>query len=155
LLGQRTFGADAPAAIDLAERVTALAALPRRIAAAADDADETSALIEALTPLLPLLGMRYAGALPDIPERWGEAFLEARKPLARWLEEALDIRVIAPARADRFDAATMEAAETRRTVHAAENDTVMRVDRVGLARRGEALVRAIVVRYAAEGAAQS
>ena len=151
MLTQRTFGSDVPAVSALASRITAVIDLPARITDGTADASARTILIDALTPLLPLLALRYADGLPDIPESWGRVFLDARDPLSAWLKESLDISPLVPVRGSRFDSETMEAIETRRTVHANENETVSRVERVGLIWRGRPLMRAQIVRYASEG----
>lgn len=152
MLRQRTFGCKLSAVSALAERVFALTDLPTRIAT--EPAEEARVLLTAsLQPLLPLLGLRYEDGLPDIPAEWGVAFLEVQKPLSAWLAAKLGLSVVAPARGDDFDARTMEALETRRTVHAKENETVAKMERIGVVWRERPLILAQVVRYTTGGMA--
>lgn len=150
MLGQRMFGCDLPVVSDFARRILALSDLPGRITATSES-EAQNLLTETMTPLLPLLGLRYSGGLSGIPEAWGAIFLDVRDPLIEWLNGTLNLFTLVPVRGARFDTSTMEAIETRRTVHAAENETVARFERVGLMWRERPLLRAQVVRYAAEG----
>ncbi|MCW3096377.1 MAG: hypothetical protein JWL77_1995 [Chthonomonadaceae bacterium] len=152
MLSQRTYGCDLPAVSRLAEQLFALKALPARITTLPDE-EACTLLTGALQPLLPLLGLRYADGLPDIPETWGAVFLEARQPLLEWLEKRMGLVLVAPARGDDFDARTMEALETRRTVHAKEDETVAKLERIGIVWRARPLIRAQVVRYTTGGIA--
>jgi molecular chaperone GrpE (heat shock protein) len=152
MLSQRTFGCDLPAVSRLAEQLFALKALPTRIMTLPDE-EACGLLTGTLQPLLPLLGLRYADGLPDIPETWGTVFLEARQPLLEWLEKRLGLVLVAPARGEDFDARTMEALETRRTVHAKEDETVAKLERIGVVWRERPLIRAQVVRYTTGGIA--
>lgn len=152
MLSQRTFGCELPAVSRLAEQVIALKDLPARIATEPEEA-ACILLTRALEPLLPLLGQRYADGLPDIPETWGAIFLEARQPLLEWLGTSMELALVAPARGDGFDARTMEALETRRTVHAKEDETVAKLERIGVVWRARPLIRAQVVRYTTGGIA--
>ena len=151
MLGQRTFGCELPAVSAFADQITALSKLPGRIAGEIAENEARAIVTDAMRPLLPLLGLRYADGLPGIPETWGAVFLDVREPLSAWLKETLELCALVPVRGARFDPQTMEAVETRRTVHANENETVSRVERVGLIWRGRPLMRAEVVRYASEG----
>jgi hypothetical protein len=152
MLSQRTYGCELPAVSRLAEKVFLLKDLPARIA---NESEEAACIVltDTLIPLLPLLGLRYADGLPDIPETWGAVFLEARQPLLDWLGTRLGLALVAPARGDAFDARTMEALETRRTVHAKEDETVARLERIGVVWRARPLIRAQVVRYTTGGIA--
>lgn len=152
MLSQRTFGCRLPAVSALAERVFALQDLPARIAAE-PVAEACALLTERLQPLLPLLGLRYEDGLPDIPSEWGAVFLEVQKPLLAWLAETLGLSVAAPLRGDGFDARTMQALETRRTVHAKENETVAKLERIGIVWRERPLILAQVARYTTGGIA--
>ena len=112
MLGQRTFGCEHPVVTSLAEQVSALSGLPARLR---DETTEEAAgklLTDALQPLLPLLGLRYADGLPGVPEAWGGVFLEVRDPLLAWLSERLGVTVVAPMRGEAFDPRTMEVTET-------------------------------------------
>ena len=151
MLSQRTFGCDLPAVSSLAEQVVALNDLPTRLTGAAAEEAARKVLTDALQPLLPLLGLRYADGLPDIPEAWGAAFLEVREPLLAWLAERIGLALVSPARGEGFEPQTMEALETRRTVHANEDETVAKLERIGLLWRGRPLIRAQVVRYSIGG----
>jgi len=97
MLGQRTYGCDVPEVTELADRIVALKSLPRKIEGNMPDAEASALLASAIKPLLPLLGLRYAGGLPGIPESWGSVFLEVREPLEAWLLKTLDMRIVAPA----------------------------------------------------------
>jgi hypothetical protein len=152
ILHQRTFGCELPAVSLLTEQVFALKDLPTRIANGSEE-EGCALLTQALMPLLPLLGMRYEDGLPGIPEAWGTVFLEARQPLLMWLEARMELSPVAPARGDGFDAHTMEALETRRTVHAKEDETVSKLERIGMVWRARPLFRAQVVRYTTGGSA--
>ena len=152
LLSQRTFGCEVPAVSRLMEQLLALKDLPVRIASVPEEA-AAALLTDTLLPLLPLLGLRYADSLPGIPENWGAVFLEARPPLLEWLEKRMELRLVAPARGDGFDARTMDAVETRRTVHEKENETVAKLERIGVVWRTRALIPAQVVRYTTGGVA--
>jgi len=152
LLSQRTFGCEIPAVSRLMEQLLALKDLPVRIASVSEEA-VAALLTDTLLPLLPLLGLRYADSLSDIPENWGTVFLEARPPLLEWLEKRMELRLVAPARGDGFDARTMEAVETRRTVHEKENETVAKLERIGVVWRARPLIPAQVVRYTTGGVA--
>ncbi len=151
MLGQRTFACDLPTVTEFTERLSGLGALPEQIAGALPNEEARTKLIGAIEPLLPLLGLRYADGLAGIPETWGAVFLEVRDPLLAWLQETMNVQALVPIRGARFDPRTMEAVETRRTVHSTENETVARVERVGVVWQGETLLRAQVVRYASEG----
>ena len=152
ILHQRTFGCELPAVSLLTEQVFALKDLPARIAKGSEE-EGCVLLVQALTPLLPLLGMRYEDGLSGIPEAWGAVFLEARQPLLTWLQARMELSPVAPARGDGFDARTMEAVETRRTVHAKEDETVSKLERIGMIWRARPLFRAQVVRYTTGGGA--
>ena len=152
MLSQRTFGCEIPAVPRLMAQLLALKDLPARIASVSEEA-ATTLLRDTLLPLLPLLGLRYADSLPDIPETWGAVFLEARLPLLEWLEKRMELRLVAPARGDGFDARAMEAVETRRTVHEKENETVAKLERIGVVWRARPLIPAQVVRYTTGGIA--
>lgn len=148
ILNQNLYGCDLPAVgrlLDQLQAVVQFASVPQFL----NDAAARENLVELAEPLLPLLGMRYADALTGIPENWGAPLLDARAPILLWLRETLSLELVNPLRADRFDDEYMETAETRRTVHANENETVARVERVGLSCSGSPLIRARVVRYAA------
>jgi molecular chaperone GrpE (heat shock protein) len=147
MLRQRTFGCNVPAVVSLSNKVLELSDLPERDGG--QPAEKT--MIEALEPLLPLLGLKYSGGLPDVPEKWGETLMEARDSLLAWLKEKASVSLISPFRGAAYDPETMETVETRRTVHASEHETVAKVERVGLMWRDRPLVRAQVVRYASEG----
>ncbi len=153
MLSQRTFGCKLPAVSLLAERVFALKELPAQIAALSEEEASSLLLQNALQPLLPLLGMRYEDGLPDISADWGAAFLEVQKPLLAWLTGTLGLTLVAPLRGDRFDARTMEALETRRTVHAKEDETVAKLERIGVVWHERPLILAQVVRYNIGGSA--
>jgi hypothetical protein len=152
MLSQRTFGCDLPVVTSLTAQVIALKDLPVRLTAAPAETEARTLLIDALQPLLPLLGLRYADGLPDIPEVWGAAFLDVREPLLAWLADKIALSLVAPARGDSFDPQTMEALETRRTVHAKEDETVAKLERIGLLWRERPVIRAQVVRYSIGGA---
>lgn len=152
MLSQRTFGCEIPAVSLLAEQLFALKELPVRIATESEE-EVCRLLTSALTPLLPLLGLRYEDGLPGIPAAWGAVFLEARQPLLAWMEARMALSLVAPARGDAFDARTMEALETRRTVHAKEDETVAKLERIGVVWRAHPLFRAQVVRYTTGGSA--
>ncbi len=152
MLSQRTFGCDLPVVASLTAQVIALKDLPVRLAAVPAETEARKLLSDALQPLLPLLGLRYADGLSDIPEVWGAAFLDVREPLLAWLADKIAISLVAPARGDRFDPQTMEALETRRTVHAKEDETVAKLERIGLLWRERPVIRAQVVRYSIGGA---
>ena len=151
ILGQRTFGCDLPEVLSLVDHVNALNDLPGRISQETSEEASCRIVLEALAPLLPMLGLRYADGLPGVPEAWGVVFLEVREPLLAWLAESLDVLPLAPVRGNAFDPRTMEATETRRTVHASEDETVAKLERIGVSRHGRPLIRAQVVRYAAGG----
>ncbi len=150
ILGQRTFGWDLPAITSLVDKVFALNDLPAQLMLEPPEA-AGKLLNDALQPLLPLLGMRYADGIPGIPEEQGKVLLDVREPLLAWLTERMRVLPIAPVRGEAFDPQTMEEVETRRTVHAHEDKTVAKLERIGLSWRDSPLIRAQVVRYAVEG----
>jgi molecular chaperone GrpE (heat shock protein) len=152
MLVQRTHGCESQPALRIVYQIVKLVNLPGQLGRDSTVDAVVAALTEALVPLLPLLGLRYADGLPGVDAPWGAVLLEARDPLISWLRDNPQVNVIAPIRGQKFDPQTMEAIETRRTVHESENDTVSRVDHVGLQWRDRTLVRAGVVRYVIEGA---
>jgi len=152
MLIQRTHGCDSQPVLRFVYQIVKLVNLPAQLGRERTAETIAAALTETLLPLLPLLGMRYADALPEVDTQWGAVLLEVRDPLISWLSEKPQVTVLAPVRGQKFDPQTMEAIETRRTVHESENETVSRVDGIGLIWRDLPLVRARVVRYATEGA---
>lgn len=147
MLGQRTFGCDIPAVSLLAEQVFALNDLPARLVVETEEDAKCQLLVDVLQPMLPLLGLRYADALPSIPVQWGRVFLDVREPLLAWLSEKIGLLLIAPSRGAGFNPKVMVAIETRRTVHANEDETVAKLERIGLLWRNHPLIPAQVVRY--------
>jgi molecular chaperone GrpE (heat shock protein) len=152
MLVQRTHGCESQPVLRYVYQIVKLVNLPGELSKCGSAESAAAALTDALSPLVRLLGLRYADGLPEIDAQWGAVLLEARDPLISWLRENPQVSVVAPVRGQKFDPQTMEAIETRRTVHESENETVSRVESIGLTWRDRPLIRARVVRYAIEEA---
>jgi molecular chaperone GrpE (heat shock protein) len=107
-------------------------------------------LAERLALLLPLFGARHVESQFALPPPWGEVLTEARNGMLDWLRSVAGIELVAPSPGEPFDAATMQAVGVRRTAHPHENNTIARVEQVGLRRGAMPLFRAQVVRYELE-----
>jgi hypothetical protein len=124
-------------------------AFQQAVTAVTQGASDT-VLAERLAPLLPLLGARHIESQFALLPPWGEIFTEARDGMLSWLRAAAGVELVAPSPGEPFDAATMQAVGVRRTAHAHENNTIARVEQVGLRRSETSLFRAQVVRYELE-----
>jgi hypothetical protein len=110
-------------------------------------ADE--ALRGVVAPLLSALGPARAVTLEGAPEPWKQAWESALPQLAPWLETRGGISLVAPEERAPFLAEQMEATDSRRTAHPHEDNTVARLERVGMLRQGRVLHPARVIRYEA------
>jgi len=151
---QPTSGSDLPALVRIVRAAAELASLTEVYDRCETLEQLESSLLGPLSILRPILGMRYPDGLESVPAvPWGEALLAVRDPLKLWLSERLQLECTSPQRGDPFNAGTMRAVDTRKTVHAPEIDTVARLEAIGLksVRFGGMVVLADVIRYTAGG----
>jgi molecular chaperone GrpE (heat shock protein) len=107
------------------------------------------ALGSVIAPLLTALGPARGVTLEGAPEPWRQAWESALPQLAPWLETRGGLSLVAPEERAPFLAEQMEATDSRRTAHPHEDNTVARLERVGMLRQGRVLHPARVIRYEA------
>jgi hypothetical protein len=85
--------------------------------------------------------------LEGAPESWREAWETALPELPAWLAQRAQLELVAPEERAPFVPERMEATESRRTAHPHEQNTVARLEQVGMLREGRVLFPARVIRY--------
>ncbi len=152
LIAQRLHACTEPAAAAVLEKFLRLVTVVNgTLLTDASAEDLNTRLIQTIEPLLPVLTMRYADALPGVSQEWGIAFLDERDAILQWLNEILGLTLINPNRGETFDDLTMVAAESRRTAHANEFNSVARVEVSGVCYHQFPLIKSRVIRYIAGG----